>query len=217
MHTFTRFVFSACLLLSVAACSSNSSSQSSNAPAGQSTGQSMAGGAPGTVLAARGVEVDAVVQQELDSAKNHQGDAFTMVEKDTFFHKNPALHGATIEGHVENVSAAKPLHSATMTVVFDDVRLPDGSTAPVHAAILSMGDFQPKGHTLRNIGIVVGSAVAGHMLAKKTGGHMGTLMGAAAGVALASSLKSDIDVKSGTVVRLRLLDDLVTTPVPASP
>jgi hypothetical protein len=140
-----------------------------------------------------------------------------MVEKDTFFHKNPALHGATIEGHVENVSAAKPLHSATMTVVFDDVRLPDGSTAPVHAAILSMGDFQPKGHTLRNIGIVVGSAVAGHMLAKKTGGHMGTLMGAAAGVALASSLKSDIDVKSGTVVRLRLLDDLVTTPVPASP
>jgi hypothetical protein len=217
MHTFTRFVLSACLALTIAACSSNSSSQSSNAPAGQSTAGSMAGGASGTVLAARGVEVDAVVQQELDSAKNHQGDSFTMVEKDTFFHKNPALHGAMIEGHVENVSAAKPLHNATMTVVFDDVRLPDGSTAPVHAAILSMGDFQPKGHTLRNIGIVVGSAVAGHMLAKKTGGHMGTLMGAAAGVALASSLKSDIVVKPNTVVRLRMLDDLVTTPVPASP
>jgi hypothetical protein len=201
------------LALAVCACSSNSSSQSSNAPAGQST----AGGASGTVLAARGDEIDAVVQQSLDSAKNHQGDAFTMLEKDTFFHKNPTLHGATIEGHVENVAAAKPMHNATMTVVFDDVRLPDGSTAPIHATILSMGDFQPKGHTLRNIGIVVGSAVAGHMLAKKTGGHMGTLMGAAAGVALASSLKSNIDVKSGTVVRLRLIDDLVTTPVPATP
>jgi hypothetical protein len=217
MHKLTWFAAFACVALTAAACSSNSSSQSSNAPGAQSTGQSMAGGASGTVLAARGVEVDAVMQKELNSGKDHQGDAFTMVEKDTFFHKNPALHGAIIDGHVENVAAAKPLHGATMTVVFDDVRLPDGSTAPVHASILSMGDFQPKGHTLRNIGIVVGSAVAGHMLAKKTGGHMGTLMGAAAGIALASSLKSDIVVKPGTVVRLRMIDDLVTTPVPASP
>jgi hypothetical protein len=217
MHKATWSVVSVCLALIVAGCSSNSSSQSSNAPAGQSTTQSMAGGASGTTLAARGTEIDAVIRQELNSANNHQGDPFTLVEQDTFFHKNPALHGAAIDGHVENVSAAKPLHDATMTVVFDDLRLPDGTTAPIHATILSMGDFQPKGHTLRNIGIVVGAAVAGHMLAKKTGGHMGTLMGAAAGVALASSLKSDIVVKPGTVVRLRLVDDLVTTPVPASP
>jgi hypothetical protein len=217
MHKSTWSVVFVCLALIVAGCSSNSSSQSSSAPAGQSTTQATTGGASGTTLATRGTEVDAVIRQELNSANNHQGDPFTLVEKDTFFHKNPTLHGAAIDGHVENVSAAKPLHSASMTVVFDDVRLPDGSTAPIHATILSMGDFQPKGHTLRNIGIVVGSAVAGHMLAKKTGGHMGTLMGAAAGVALASSLKSDIVVMPGTVVRLRLLDDLVTTPVPASP
>jgi hypothetical protein len=217
MHKPTWFIVCVCLAMTVAGCSSNSSSQSSNAPAGQSAGQPMAGGGSGTVLAARGVEIDAIVQQGLSSATNHQGDTFALLEKDTFFHKNPTLNGATIDGHVENVSAAKPLHGATMTVVFDDVRLPDGTTAPVHATILSMGDFQPKGHALRNIGIVVGSAVAGHMLAKKTGGHMGTLMGAAAGVALASSLKSDIVVKPGTVVRLRLVDALVTTPVPASP
>jgi hypothetical protein len=208
----------ACVALCAAACSSNSSSQtSSSGPANQSTAQAGAAGGSGATFAKRGAEVDAVVQQGLDSGKNKQCDAFTLTERDTFFHKNPGLNGATIDGHVENVSAASPTHNATMTVVFDDVRLADGSSAPIRASIISMGDFQPKGHTLRNIGIVVGSTVAGHMLAKKTGNHLATLAGAAAGIALASSLKSNIDVKPGTVVRLRLTDDLVTTPVPATP
>jgi hypothetical protein len=207
-----------CVALCAAACSSNSSSQTgTNSPANQSSAQGGAAGGSGTTLAARGAEVDAVVQQDLNSGKSKQGDAFTLTEKDTFFHKNPALNGATIDGHVENVSAASPTHNATMTVVFDNVRLADGSSAPIRANIISMGDFQPKGHALRNIGIVVGATVAGHMLAKKTGNHLATLAGAAAGIALASSLKSNIDVKPGTVVRLRLTDDLVTTPVPATP
>jgi len=205
----------ACVALCAAACSSNSSSQSGSSS--QSTAQAGAAGGSGSTLAARGAEVDAVVQQDLNSAKNKQGDAFTLTEKDTFFHKNPGLSGATIDGHVENVSPAGPTHNATMTVVFDDVRLADGSSAPIRASIISMGDFQPKGHTLRNIGIVVGATVAGHMLAKKTGNHMATLAGAAAGIALASSLKSNIEVKPGTLVRLRLTDDLVTTPVPSTP
>jgi hypothetical protein len=211
-------VAAACVALAITACSSNSSSQSgTNAPSNQSTTPAGESGASGTTLATRGTEVDAVVQQDLNSAKNKQGDTFTMAEKDTFFHKNPALKGAMIDAHVENVSAASPMHKATMTVVLDDVRLADGSNAPIHAAIVSMGDFQPKGHMLRNVGIVIGSAVAGHMLAKRTGSHAGTLVGAAAGIALASSLKSNIEVKPGTVVRLRLIDDLTTTPVPASP
>src|SRR4029077_12146653 len=136
----------AAVALCAVACSSNSSSQSgSNPPAGQSTAQAGAAGGSGTTLAARGAEVDAIVQQDLNSAKNKQGDAFTLTEKDTFFHKNPNLSGATIDGHVENVSAAGPTHNATMTVVFDDVRLADGSSAPIRASIISMGDFQPKG------------------------------------------------------------------------
>ena len=208
----------ACVALCAAACSSNSSSQTSGSgQTSQSTGQAGAGGGSGTTLAARGAEVDAVVQQDLNSGKNKQGDAFTLTEKDTFFHKNPSLNGATIDAHVENVSPASPTHKATMTVVFDDVKLADGSSAPIRASIISMGDFQPQGHALRNIGIVVGATVAGHMLAKKTGNHLATLAGAAAGIALASSLKSNIEVKPGTLVRLRLTDDLVTTPVPATP
>ena len=218
MDRHILWVAAACFALGAAACSSNSSSQSgTNASSNHAAAPAGESGASGTTLASRGTEVDAVVQQDVSSAKNKQGDAFTMAEKDTFFHKNPALHGATIDGHIENVSAASPTHKATMTVVLDDVRLSDGSNAPIHAGIISMGDFQPKGHMLRNVGIVIGSAVAGHMLAKKTGSHMGTLVGAAAGIALASSLKSNIEVKPGTVVRLRLIDDLTTTPVPASP
>jgi len=168
------------------------------------------------MLAASGTEVDGALQQELSSNKSKVGDTFSLLERDTFFHKNPQLNQARIDGHVTNVSPASPLHNATMTVVFDDVRLSDGTTMPLRATIISLGDFEPKSHMLRNAGIVIGSAVVGHMVAKHTGNKMGTLAGAAAGVALASSLKSNIVIKPGAIIRLRLTEDLMRSPAPAS-
>ena len=74
--------------------------------------------------------------------------------------------------------------------------------------------FEPKTHHFRDAAIIVGGAVAGHMAAKQMHGG---LAGAAAGFALVSTLKSDVNVKKGTVIGLALLDDLVSNaPVPAS-
>ncbi len=162
-----------------------------------------------TVLAKRGTDVSGALQQTLNSKKSHDGDTFTINQKDTFFHKNPALHGGVIEGHVENVTPASPTHKATMTLVFDDVKLPDGSTVPYVAKLTSISVFEPKTHHIRDAGLVVGGAVAGHMLASKRGIKHGGLAGAGAGFALASSLKSDINVKRGTIVKMKLTDDLV--------
>ena len=197
----------ACIAIAVAGCSSGGNNAAQTQPTTAS--------APGSILVARDAEVDGTLQQELSSNKSKVGDTFSLLERDTFFHKNPALSQAVIDGHVTSVSPASPLHKATMTVVFDDVRLADGTTAPLHATIISMGDFEPKSHMLRNTGIVIGSAIAGHMIAKHTGSKMGTLAGAAAGIALASSLKSNIDVKPGTVIRLKLTDDLASAAAPS--
>ncbi|MGH7706494.1 MAG: hypothetical protein ACREM8_03205 [Vulcanimicrobiaceae bacterium] len=167
-------------------------------------------GSAQTVLAHRGSEVYAVLGQTLSSKSNHDGDTFVLAEKETFFHHNPALKGATIDGHVENVSPASPTHKATMNVILDDIVLPDGSKAPIHATIVDLKTFEPKTHKLRDAGIIVGSAVAGHVVSGKTGKKGGTLVGAVAGAAIVSGLKSDVVVKKGTVVRLRLLDDVGT-------
>jgi hypothetical protein len=128
-----------------------------------------------------------------------------MTEHEGFFHHAPAaLRGAKIEGHVENVSAAHMGHGATMNVILDDIVTKDGTKAPIDASVTSIKEFEPKTHHLRDAALVVGGAVAGHIEGKRHGIKHGGLAGAAAGFALATSLKSDIDVKKGTIVHLKL-------------
>ena len=93
-------------------------------------------------------------------------------------------------------------------IIFDDIRLPDGNTVPIHAKVDSLKEFEPHKHILRDTGVIVGSAVVGHVAASKMGVQHGGVAGAAAGFALVSAMKSDIVVKNGTLVKLRLLDDV---------
>ncbi len=155
----------------------------------------------------KGTEIDGVLQQALSSKTNHNGDKFSLTLHDGFWHKNPpALKGTTLVGHLENVTPAGPTHKATMTVIADGFMTPGGALLPIHAKLISLSVFEPHTHTIRDAGIIFGAAVAGHMVAGK---NHGGLAGAAAGVALVSTLKSDIVVKQGTLVKLKLTEDLL--------
>lgn len=165
-----------------------------------------------TVLAAKGTKIYAVMQQRLSSKTGHDGDQFTLIVKDGFFHKNaPGLAGSVIEGHIENDIPASPLHKAHLTIVLDDIKLPGGATDPLPAKLVSLKTFEPHTHHLRDAGLIVGGAVAGHMVGSHNGMHHGGLAGAAAGFALASALKSDIVVKPNTQVQLKLTGDLLAS------
>jgi hypothetical protein len=157
------------------------------------------------VVAPRGAEFEARLDRELNTKTLHDGDTFTLTEHEGWFHKAPpGLKGATIDGHVENVNPAKMGHGASMNVFFDDVKTADGQTAPIDAKVTSSKALEPKTHHLRDLGLIVGGAVAGHIVSKRTGVKHGTIAGAAAGFALATSMKSDIDVKRGTILHLKL-------------
>jgi hypothetical protein len=162
----------------------------------------------GTVVTKKGALVDAKITTGLSSKTSKSGDPFSMTVTDSFFHRHPELKGTVIDGHVESVSAASPTHKATMNIIFDDITFPNGQKEPVSVAVAKMSQIEPKTHHVRDIGIIIGGAVAGHVVSKKTGHNGGTLAGAAAGFALASSLKSDIVIKPGTVIQLKLLQDL---------
>jgi hypothetical protein len=166
------------------------------------------GAAQSTVLEKRGGEINAQVSTALSSKTNADGDPFVLVVHDTFFHRTPNLKGAVIEGHLEGVTKATPTHAATMRLIFDDLKLPDGTTEPVDLKVVSIHDFEPHTHHVRDVGIIVGGVVAGHIASKRSGVKGGTLTGAAAGFAIASSLKSDITVKPGTNVKLRANTDI---------
>jgi hypothetical protein len=160
-------------------------------------------------LEKKGSEINAQLTAPLSSKSNKDGDAFTLAVHDTFFHRTPNLKGVLIEGHVEGVTKATPTHKASMHLIFDDLKFPDGSTEPVDLTVVSIHAFEPHTHHIRDVGIIVGSAVAGHIASKRSGVKGGTLAGAAAGFAIATSLKSDIVVNQGTNVKLSANGDIV--------
>jgi hypothetical protein len=163
-----------------------------------------------TVIAKKGTIVYGTLLEPLNSKTNHNGDKFTLSEHDSWFHHNPELKGGIIEGHIENVSPASATHKATMSVIFDDIKLPDGSLAPIHAQILSAKVFEPQTHIFRDTGIILGAAVVGHMVGSKMGQQHGGLAGGAAGFALVSTMKSDIKLSKGTIIKLKLTEDATT-------
>jgi hypothetical protein len=165
------------------------------------------------VIAPKGAQFEARLDTELNTKKLHDGDTFTLTEHEGFFHKAPpGLKGAKIDGHVDNVSAAHLGHGASMNVFFDDVVTADGQKAPIDAKVTSTKALEPHTHHLRDVGLIVGGAVAGHVVAAKKGVKHGGAAGAVAGFALATSLKSDIDVKPGTILHLKLNSDIVPGP-----
>jgi hypothetical protein len=124
-------------------------------------------------------------------------------QTDTFLHKNTALHGAVIDGHLEDVRAAGPMRNPALTIVFDDIRMADGAKAPIDVKLESMKAFEPRTHHLRTLGMMIGGAIAGHEVAKHTGKRHGGLIGAAGGYALSQTLKTDITVPAGTVIEVK--------------
>ncbi|MDQ2681794.1 MAG: hypothetical protein M3Y21_12385 [Candidatus Eremiobacteraeota bacterium] len=137
------------------------------------------------------------------SSKGKDGDTFSLAQTDTFLHKNAALHGTVVDGHIENVRAAGPARKPSMTIVFDDITMPDGAKSPIAVKLLSLGAFEPKSHHLRTLGMMIGGAVAGHAAAAKLGKKHGGLLGAAGGYALSQELKTDITVPAGSVLELQ--------------
>jgi hypothetical protein len=183
--------------------SSNVTTQSA-ATSAADAGTSVGGGA---LLAKSGERFQGQLQQEISTKKSHDGDTFTIVQHDTFMHSgDPALKGAVIDGHLENVSAAGVGRKPALTLVFDDVKLPNGETAPIHVQLINVGAFDARSHHWRTLGMVVAAGAAGHMAA---GAHHGGMAAAAGAYLLSQQMKTDVDVKPGTSIELRFLNDAV--------
>jgi hypothetical protein len=157
-----------------------------------------------------GTQLYVVSDERVSSKTSHDGDPVHLRLRDGFFHKNPvALSGAVIDAHVENVTPAGPLHKASMSIVFDDIKTANGETMPIEAKLKSVKSLEPHTHHIRDAGFIIGGAIAGHVMGGHHGMKHGGLAGAAGGFALASALKSDIVLNRNSQLTLRLADDIV--------
>lgn len=160
-----------------------------------------------------GTTFDAKLQEEISTSKNHDQERFTLRSHPPLVGGNPLLKDAQIEGHLENVVKAARGKKASLHLVFDDIVLKDGTTLPIDASLVNTKvETKTQGHLLRNAGVILGGAVAGHFLGKRTGIHHGTAAGAAAasGYVLLSP-GGEVVLKRGTDFKLKLNSPLDTS------
>jgi hypothetical protein len=188
-------LFAACLFLTVVAGCSHHASNVTTQSAG--AGQAPRGG---NTIVAPGTEYYGKLEQPIGTKTSKDGDTFSIDE--TRSSVQP-LQGAVIDGHLEGVQSAGPMRKPKMIVVFDDIRLPDGTKTPIDVQLVSLDAFAPKTHHMRTIGMMIAGAVAGHEVAVHTGGHHGALLGAIGGYATSQALKTDIAVPAGTILEVR--------------
>ena len=160
-----------------------------------------------------GTTFNAKLLEEISTAKNHNQERFTLREQHPLVGGNPLLKGAQIEGHLEEVVKAARGRKARLHLVFDEIVLKDGTTVPIDATLVNTQlETKRQGHFIRNAGIILGGAVAGRFLGKRTGMPHGAAAGAAAasGYVLLSP-GGEVVLKRGTNFKLKLNSALATS------
>jgi hypothetical protein len=157
-----------------------------------------------------GTTIDTDLQKELSSGKNRNDEKFTIKVKNGSVGKYTILKDATIEGHLENVTKAAKGKKAQLNLFFDDIKLKNGDTLPLDAALLNTKvETKTKGQFLKNTGIILGGTIAGHFVGDKANFKHGKLAGAAAATAFVlSSPGGEVVLKKGTDLQLKLKSNL---------
>ncbi|MDQ2991588.1 MAG: hypothetical protein M3R30_02050 [Candidatus Eremiobacteraeota bacterium] len=191
-----RFLIATVAIAFMAACGSNKPAITVQNAVSNATAPA------GPVAAAAGTSFFGKLSNGLGTKTSKDGDKFALVDV-----KGGALAGATVDGHVVGVIAAGPMREPNMTLVFDDIRLADGTTEPLDVAVVSRREFDPKTHHLRTIGMMIGGAIVAKHVAK---GH--ALLGAIGGYAASQALKTDIQVPAGATIELRFNSPVTDKP-----
>ncbi len=153
-----------------------------------------------------GTKFAVTLPTEISTSKDHDQDHLTMPVHSSLFGSNPALKGAKVEGHLEDVVKAARGKKASLHLMFDDIVLADGTAQPIDAALVETHlETKTQGKFLKNAGVILGGAAAGHFLGNKIGKRHGGLAGATAATAFVlSSPGGEVVLKKGTELDLKL-------------
>lgn len=135
-----------CLAASILAGCSHYAANVTTRSAG--AGQAATGGA---VIVPAGTDYYGKIDQPIGTKTSKDGDTFALNETRS---TNQSLTGVVIDGHLENVQSAGPMRNPKITIVFDDIRLADGTKAPVDVQLITTRAFAPRTHRLRTIGLM---------------------------------------------------------------
>lgn len=124
--------------------------------------------------------------------------------------------GSTVSGRVTEAKGLKKIGGrARLSLAFESVTLPDGSSSPLAASLTQVG----KSETKKDAATIGGSTAAGAILGRVIGGGdkdertaIGAVVGGAVGTAVAAKTKGEtIELPAGTVLTLALDAPLTVT------
>jgi hypothetical protein len=206
------FLIAVLLIPSTVACGKSGSDSSSRSVTSNS---SMTASQTASQVAQlpTGTKFEVTLPAEISTGKNRSQDRLVLPVHSPLIGANPALKGAKIEGHLENVIKAERGKKASLHLVFDDIVLRDGTAKPINAALTETKlESKTQGKFLRNAGVVLGGAVAGHFIGSKVGKKHGGLAGAAVATAFVlSSPGGEVVLKKGTELDFKLKSPLEVT------
>ncbi|BAY27082.1 hypothetical protein NIES2100_69030 [Calothrix sp. NIES-2100] len=205
MKNFLPLLLSVALVSNTVACSKPSDRTANTTNSTQTTNTSTNTQTSPVSIPAN-TNLDTVLQQELSTGKNTNNERFSLRVKDSVKGVKPDLKDAVIQGHLENVVKAAKGTKAKLNLVFDEITFKNGETYPIDAALVNTQvETKTKGKFIQNAGLILGGAVAGHFIGKKTNVKHGGLAGAAAASAyVLSSPGGEVVLKKGTKVKLKL-------------
>lgn len=151
------------------------------------------------------------LQNELSSGKNHVGDPFSIrtILAKTVDGATAVPAGSTIRGHLSYVDGAgRVAGGAKLTLRYDSIKLPDGTTYDISAAPLRL---EGKGDAKESAIEIGGGAVAGGILGGVLGHGSGDVakgaaVGAVVGTAVAVATKGD-QIVLGTGQQIKVILD----------
>ncbi|HEX5031635.1 MAG TPA: hypothetical protein VFX78_09285 [Candidatus Eisenbacteria bacterium] len=172
---------------------------------------SKAGPTSRTYTLAAGTSFTGTLQQTLDSGKNHVGDPFSIrtVLAKTVDGATAVPAGSTIRGHLSYVDGAgRVAGGAKLTLRYDSIKLPDGTTYDISAAPLRL---EGKGDAKESALEIGGGAVAGGILGGVLGHGSGDVakgaaVGAVVGTGVAVATKGD-QIVLGTGQKINVVLD----------
>jgi hypothetical protein len=160
-----------------------------------------------TVTLYQGAEMHARMQSTIDSGTARVGDRFIMDVVPPYPSGNPLFQGAVISGEVLSVTHAARGTKPALGLEFDFLRLADGSTVDISAQPTSVQEKSDAttGHGAKTALATLGGMLVGNALFKTLFGiGGGGIVGAAGGLLYGLNDKQNIQIPSGSDVKLTL-------------
>jgi hypothetical protein len=138
---------------------------------------------------------------DINTKNAEVGQTFTMLVVPPYPNGDRTLAGATLYGHISQVTPAGQGRKAHLLLAFDSLKLPNGESAVVSAQVVQLSS-KSENTTARKAlgagaGAAVGSQTIGRILGGAAGSVVGLLGGAAGGFLYANNDKANFNVATG--------------------